>query len=271
MTALVVVEAVVIGLLAVLVAGLLRSHADILRALHDLGAGHEDGEDADAASPMVTTTPPAVRDGVMAPGSGATAHDIVGTLPAGGQRVITVTGHDQPTLLAFLSTGCGTCGAFWSAFADPTSLELPGAGTRVVVVTRGVDAESPAAVAQLAPSAVTTIMSSEAYDDYAIPGSPYFVMVDGVTSTVVGEGSGTSWPQVRSLLRAAVADTGWAPGSSARTARADGRAREARADSELLAAGIEPGDSSLYPSSLADVETDFDDAAQGDRAGRVHE
>ena len=39
MVALAVVLSVVVVLLAVLVAGLLRSHADILRALHDLGVG----------------------------------------------------------------------------------------------------------------------------------------------------------------------------------------------------------------------------------------
>ena len=41
MTALVVALAVAVVLLAVLVAGLLRSHAEILRALHELGAGLE--------------------------------------------------------------------------------------------------------------------------------------------------------------------------------------------------------------------------------------
>ena len=39
MVALAVVLSVVVLLLAVLVAGLLRSHADILKALHDLGVG----------------------------------------------------------------------------------------------------------------------------------------------------------------------------------------------------------------------------------------
>ena len=39
MTALVVALAVAVLLLAVLVAGLLRSHAEILKALHELGAG----------------------------------------------------------------------------------------------------------------------------------------------------------------------------------------------------------------------------------------
>ena len=39
MTGLVIAEAVAIALLGLLVAGLLRSHAEILRALHELGAG----------------------------------------------------------------------------------------------------------------------------------------------------------------------------------------------------------------------------------------
>ena len=42
MTAVVMIEAVVILLLAVLVVGLLRSHAEILRALHDLGVNLDD-------------------------------------------------------------------------------------------------------------------------------------------------------------------------------------------------------------------------------------
>jgi hypothetical protein len=256
-TVLVVVEAVVVGLLAVLVAGLLRSHAEILRSLHDLGAGHESEE----ATPAYTTTPPAVRDGVVGPGTGATAHDLVGTLPGGGQRSVVVTGQELPTLLAFLSTGCSTCGAFWAAFSDPMALDLPGEGTRVVIVTRGPEAESPADVERLAPRAVTTVMSTEAYENYAIPGSPYFVLVDGATSSVVGEGSGTSWTQVQSLLRAAAADSGWAvkPGAG-RVARAGGRAREARADAELRAAGIDPGHDSLYPATIADVEAAVLDA-----------
>ena len=39
MVALVIVSTFVVLLLGILVAGLLRSHADILRALHDLGSG----------------------------------------------------------------------------------------------------------------------------------------------------------------------------------------------------------------------------------------
>ena len=51
MVALAIVLSVVVVLLAVLVAGLLRSHADILKALHDLGVGvGEPGESIDPAA-----------------------------------------------------------------------------------------------------------------------------------------------------------------------------------------------------------------------------
>src|SRR5215212_5814831 len=41
MLVLVVIESVVLALLALLVAGLLRSHAEILRTFHDLGVGSD--------------------------------------------------------------------------------------------------------------------------------------------------------------------------------------------------------------------------------------
>ena len=46
MTALVVALVLVVALLAVLVIGLLRSHSEILKALHDLGVNLEDGSPA---------------------------------------------------------------------------------------------------------------------------------------------------------------------------------------------------------------------------------
>ena len=68
-----------------------------------------------------------------------------------------------------------------------------------------------------------------------VPGSPYFVLVDGAAGRVEGEGTGTSWPQVRNLIVSASDDT------------RDGAGREARIDRELLAHGIAPGDPVLYP------------------------
>lgn len=222
MTVLVAIEGVVILLLAVLVAGLLRSHADILRALHELGVG-DDGAAARAA--------PAVR------ASGAAARDVVGVRPGGGARKLGVVGAGHDTLLAFLSSGCAACAEFWSEFATGTP-EL--AGTRLAVVTKGPEDESESHIAGLEPADVPLIMSSEAWQHYGVPVTPYFVLVAGATGRVVGEGAANTWDQVRSLVERAVGDAGMAKH------RGGFRDREADTDAELEAAGITPGDPRLF-------------------------
>jgi hypothetical protein len=176
------------------------------------------------------------------------AADLTGTLPSGGAAHAAIVGVDHSTLLAFLSTGCGTCGTFWEALGEHRDAPLPGTATRLVVVTNGPDAEAPAAVADLAPAGVLTLMSSEAWDVYDVPVSPYFVLVDGPSGRIVGEGAGTSWSQILDLLGRAVADSRPAP-RTRRTVppRMGGQDRAERVDAELLAAGIAPGDPSLYP------------------------
>jgi hypothetical protein len=236
---LVTIEAVALALLALLVAGLLRSHAEILRALHGLGAGID--HDVDLR----------VQPGVVPPRSGATAaFDLVGTTPTDESVIIGVVGARHGTLVAFLSSGCLTCARFWDALRDPPSLALP-EDTRLVVVTKGPDAESESKVRELAPPGISVVMSSSAWDDYEVPVAPYFIYVDGPSGRVIGEGAAARWEQVASLLSQALADAGLAAGR-ARGARRRGRhreggpSREARADGELMAAGVFPGDPSLY-------------------------
>ena len=264
MTVLVVLLALVVALLAVLVVGLLRSHAEVLRRLHELGAGvydpAEEGEEAAPAggvrSPVELRTRPGVPEPRSVDGPVETgAHDVAGLTPTGSAAVAGVVGTDHTTLLAFLSSGCGTCADFWRAFADGEGTRLPGRDTRLLVVTKGHDAESPSAVAALAPDGITTIMSSEAYDDYAVPASPYFVLVEGSTGRILGEGAAASWNQVATLLGQAAADAGLSvDGSPLQRSAPDGRMggpeRAARADADLRAAGIGPGHPSLYPDEL---------------------
>lgn len=254
----------VVALLAILVVGLLRSHAEILKALHDLGVNLEEGAPEHSSSRVGRTIslsahPPArTAPGVAEPRNGdgfGDATDLTGSLPRGGTARVAVAGVAHPTLLAFLSTGCGTCGVFWEALAQLDSNQLPGEGTRVVVITNGAESESPAAVADLAPASIVTLMSTEAWDLYAVPVSPYFVLVDGPSSRVVGEGSGTSWEQVLELLRRASADATAAlttPRARPDLTRAGGQDRAEWVDAELRAAGIEPGDPSLYPAPGGD-------------------
>jgi hypothetical protein len=270
MTAVAVWLGLVVALLSVLVVGLLRSHSEILKALHDLGVNLEDG--APAASSASRRELAASRHAPMRTAPGVARprgendrfgepSDLTGTLPSGGVAHAAVVGVDHSTLLAFLSTGCGTCGIFWEALGEHGDAPLPGTDTRLVIVTNGPDAESPPAVADLAPAGVVTLMSSEAWDAYDVPVSPYFVLVDGPSSRIVGEGAGTSWSQILDLLGRAVADAQPAP-RSRRTVppRMGGQDRAERVDAELLAAGIAPGDPSLYPVPHPSHDLDEDPA-----------
>lgn len=252
MTALIVALTLVVALLALLVAGLLRSHAEILKRLHNLGAGIEPGQPASPApTPVASRQDFQVMPQVPSPpdreGFGGAA-DVVGVSAAGNEALsVRVTGVGHDTIVAFLSSGCLTCQKFWDAFAKPRKLKLP-SGTRLVVVTKGVEAESASAVAALAPKAMPTVMSSQAFTDYDIPGSPYFVYVHGPSGRVRGEGTGPDWDQVSSLLAQATVDAGLATAlADQQVAKPDAdAAREARIDQELFAAGVEPGDPSLY-------------------------
>jgi hypothetical protein len=107
-----------------------------------------------------------------------------------------------------------------------------------VVVTKGAEAESPAAVARLMNPSVSTLMSTEAWESFAVPATPYFVLVDG-GGQIVGEGSAPTWAQVEDMMRRAIAD-------DRHSLRRSTRERKADVDEELTAAGIEPGDPRLY-------------------------
>ena len=259
MVALSVVLGAVVLLLAVLVAGLLRSHADILKALHDMGAGVGDptaptvggpgGGRAEAAAVPVTMGPtlPAGRDSTSAPA-------IAGVTPSGDALGVAPATTGGLTLLAFLSTGCASCGGFWQSFRHPDRLGLPD-GTRLVVVTKGPDREIPGEVATLAVPGSAVVMSSDAWTDYEVPGSPFFVLVDGAVGRRIGEGVANHIDQVAELVRRAEIDNATfsvvpRPG---RDVGLDGPQRESANDAELRAAGILPGDPSLYPTSLEDL------------------
>jgi len=231
MTVVVVALCIVVVAQLVLVVGLLRSHAEILRRLHELGAGI-DPEQPDAA--------PARPDGVdafatapSAPIDGRNADDVVGVSPSGEVLALRVREVRHDTVLVFLSSSCAGCKPYWPALEAP---DVPG-DTRVVIVTRGAPDEDADAIARLAPPGATVVMSNETWDAHDVPGSPYVVHVDGGTGRVRGEGTAGTWPAVRRLLL---------QGAAGRDKAAADARRERDADRHLLAAGIAPGDSSLY-------------------------
>ena len=149
MTALVSVETVLLVLLIVLVVGLLRSHAELLRRLGPGDGPAGSATQVAAASPAVPAAPR--RD------PGAIAPSLTGTTPA-GDAVSLSFGDGASTLLAFLTTGCTTCAGFWGTLGERRLPE----GTQTVIVAHGAEREQPARLRKLAPAGVPVVMSSAA-------------------------------------------------------------------------------------------------------------
>ena len=235
MTAVVVVETVVLVLLVVVVTGLLRSHGEILRQLHALGAGLD--PDAVDAPAVLRPRGDRSRDGA---GLGPAA-DIAGVGLRDDAVSIPVVGVQHRTLLAFLSSGCLTCRGFWDAFGRPETLGLP-ADVRLVVVTKDAAEESVRSLRDLAAPDLAVVMSNAAWEQ--VRGAGFAVLHAGRRSRrrVVGEGTGATWAQVQSLLTHATGDEDEQRGSTGGGAAAT----EARIDLELVAQGIRPGDPRLY-------------------------
>ena len=188
MAALVIVETIGLAVLAVLVAGLLRGYAEVLRLLHHLGVDEFDPDAPVALAPA--------RRRVEAPQRGGSeAHDVAGLTPVGDAVVIGVSHPDANVLMVFLSSGCDTCARFWEAMAAGRHRAL---GTRVIAITRDGDQESVGRLRQWGAEGVEVVLSNRAWDDYRVPGSPYAIFCHG--GAIVGEGTATSWEQLESLV-----------------------------------------------------------------------
>jgi hypothetical protein len=225
--ALVILEGVVIGLLVVLVAGLLRSHAEILRQLHALGAGEHTSE---------AFIPPPKRSGL----GPSPLTSLSGATPEGGTASVALTGSRGYSLLAFLSTTCTSCQPFWQGLSADVDLS----GARPIVVTKDPGEESPGDIARLTTGTVTTLMTSDAWEAFKVPATPYFALVDNANASVVGEGSAADWRRVGEMVSRAIAD-------HAHPLHRSTSARKADVDEELREAGIEPGDRRLYQPPLS--------------------
>ena len=243
MTALVIAETVILAVLCVLVAGLLRGYAAVLRRLHQLDGG------ASAGPPPFRTVAaipePAAGQRIEGRDEWAESHDIEGTSLRGEIVSVRTVGVEHDTIVAFLSSSCEGCEGFWHELGEPGSWTTP-QGSRLLVVTKGPEEESPSVLAQLCPDGVDLVMSSQAWTDFDVPGSPYVVVADGRTGRVKGEGSGLSFSQVSGLIRQSVEDSRHP--ALAHKPDAD-RRRERDVDRILLSAGIGPQDPSLYPTA----------------------
>jgi len=216
LTALVVVETIVLALLGMIVVALLRSHAEVLRRLPE---PEPDEEAVPARTIVLPDTPrpdtpwpdtprpdaPRVPEHLPQPRRRATeARDIAGTTLEGDPIVVSMRSRTD-TLVAFLSTGCLTCRTFWDGLRPEARQPLPG-DPRVVVVVKDPAFESPSKLRDLAPDDVDIVQSSAAWEDFGVAMSPYFCSVDGASGAVRSEGSAMTWEQVASLLRDALLD-----------------------------------------------------------------
>lgn len=235
MTVLLGGETLVLILLSLLVAGLLRSHAEILR---QLSAFDERLDETSVGGEGVAKGVPVARDSA----DPSHASDIIGTTLDG--EAIKVSVGAQNTLLAFLSSGCLTCHGFWEAFQPADRPAMP-RDVRLVVVTKDTTHESPSRLRELAPPDIPVIMSTAGWEAYQVPTAPYFIYVDAESGEVRGEGAASAWNQVLSLLRDALED------DDLTTTRASSRtdsqgARELRVEGDLARAGVTAGDPTLY-------------------------
>ena len=242
-----IVEAILLIIAIVYIVALLRSHADILRRLTLL----EDG--AGQAGQRSRGPEPVIGGGEV-----RAAGPISGTTLDGDTVALSFGNGSPVTLLAFMTSGCSSCAPLWTGLQQPAGLH--DLVDRVIVVTHGTDRESPAKVRRLAPDTVEVIMAGAAWEDYAVPASPHFVLTDG-TGGILGRGSALSISQLVDMVSDARADALDArrrdPSAAVRTTE-ERAARSARA---LADAGIVTGHPSLYPS---DGEAPTGASARGD-------
>lgn len=211
MTAVEVGLVVAVALLTVVVASLARALAVTTKRLDLLerrlgrkerSEGRErreqgdprDGTERPARAAAPTGTAPATPTAEAAPPEGD-AVDIRGVDPEGEPTVVPLEANDGPTLVAFLSTSCGICVGIWERLRDGAlAEEVP--GVLPVVVTKDEAVEDPARIRGLATSELPVVLSSEAWDDYEVPGSPYVMVVSESPGSVVTEGAPARWEDV---------------------------------------------------------------------------
>jgi hypothetical protein len=113
------------------------------------------------------------------------ASDLSGLDANGTPHRVQILGTDRFTLLLFLSTGCDGCHAIFEGLGSKNSGLLSG-DEDVVVVARST--ENPEEFIQLVPSGIPVIFSGSGWEDYAVHGPPFFVLVDGAANRVITEG-----------------------------------------------------------------------------------
>ncbi|HZJ26154.1 MAG TPA: hypothetical protein VFF40_03920 [Acidimicrobiia bacterium] len=160
-----VVGAFALVLVAVLVAGVLRTQARLAQRLEMLEAGP----------------------------SGDPVYGVAGVTPEGDAIELDLADPAGPRLLVFLTTTCVTCAEIW-----PTL----GRDARVVAITKDERDERPARLRELAGTDVTVVMSAEAWSAFGVRVAPYAVLTDPATGTAIARGPVVTWRDVARIGRA---------------------------------------------------------------------
>lgn len=129
---------------------------------------------------------------------GAAVPELAGVEPDLTPRTIRLVGTPTATLLAFLGSTCITCDGLWRG-ADRAARRA-GRALRIVIVTRGPEAESPGLVAAKAPGSVPVLMSEAGWAACGVGPAPAFVVVgtDGVATPLDVP---TTWPAAVAAAR----------------------------------------------------------------------
>jgi hypothetical protein len=242
-------------LLGVLLAGLLRSHADVLTRLS------RERRSSDSGFAMAPGVAP-----VAGSRSLASTPSLTGKRLDGRPISVDLGPGAASVLLAFLSSGCSSCDHFWEAFRTDEDRSVGGA--KVVIVTKDTSLESPSQLLKKAPPGFPLVMSTAAWTDFAVPTSPYFIFVDGDSGEIRGEGAASEWRQLRSLVEDAVADARLSENGKAGSETLDRGLfdshpeRIRQMDRALLGAGITPDHPSLWPEQRPSLGG-YDDRAEG--------
>jgi hypothetical protein len=125
---------------------------------------------------------------------GQAAPAIVGVTVAGDPVTVTWDDGDRH-VVAFMTSSCRPCRAFWTALAGGATLPR----TRLVVVTPGPETEARAAVATLASPGIAVVMSGNAWFAYQAGAAPWFALVEG--GVVERAGNCLRWADLQALTR----------------------------------------------------------------------
>ncbi len=153
-------------------------------------------------APTRTTAPPAAATGPASLQAAPELSDVVpvvGTTPDGD--AVEVALDEGPWLVAFLSTSCSICVDVWTRMAQD-GLRQVDPTVRAVVVTKDAGKEDVEQVVRVqAGSELPVVLSTEAWSDYEIPGSPYLLLLDGTAGRLVSEGPVRGWDDVVRMVR----------------------------------------------------------------------